>query len=125
MVWLLSPLFFTLIRMNRIERCVDHQALLVACQVMMQSRTAYKTTFDSPAGQSNVDLHDANVPEIIRRLGPSYVLVQDDVATVEMGGGFGHCGVVAFAQGNDTTNRIPGWGKKKKKLIDGLWYYSD
>lgn len=123
--WLLSPLFFTVNRMHRIAKRVDHSGLLAACQTMMKNRTSYKTTFDSPEGQSNVDLHDSSVPAIIRGLNPSYVLVQDDVATVEMGGGFGHYGVVAFAHGNDTTNRIPGWGKKERKLIEGLWYYSD
>jgi len=123
--WLMAPLCVTLSRMRRIEKRVDHQALLAACQTMMHTRTSYKTTFTSPEGQSNIDLQDPRVPELIRRLTPSYVLVQDDVATVEMGGGFGHYGVVAFAHGNETTNRIPGRGKKKRKLSEGLWYYSD
>ena len=125
LAWLIAPLCVTLSRMRRIGKRGDHPALLAACQRMMHTRTSYKTTFKSPEGQSNIDLQDSSVPELIRRLAPSYVLVQDDVATVEMGGGFGHYGVVAFAHGNETTNRIPGRGRKKQKLIEGLWYYSE
>ncbi len=124
-ILILSPLFFTLHRTHRISKRTDHKALLAACREMMHSRASYKTRMDSLDGQSNIDLDDPAVPDIIRRLKPSYVLIQDDVATVEMGGGGGHFGVVAFERGNDTTNRIPGWGQKKRKLIEGLWYYSD
>jgi hypothetical protein len=121
----ISPVFFTLRRMSGIKKGTDHKELLAACKGMMQSRTSFRTRMDSLDGQSDIALDDPAVPEIIRLLKPSYVLVSEDVATVEMGGGGGHFGVVAFAQGNDTTNRIPGWGQKKQKLIDGLWYYSD
>ena len=122
----MSPLFFSLNRMRRIQHRVDHHALLVASQEMMRNRLTYKTkTFESPPEVSNIELTDRSVPMIIRCLRPSYIVVSDDVMTIEMGGGFGHYGVVAFVQGNDATNRIPGWGQKKRKLIEGLWYYSD
>jgi hypothetical protein len=125
-LYLFSPLFFTLNRMHRIQHRVDHTALMAACQEMMRNRPTYKTkTFESPPKESHIDLNDRGVPAVIRRLTPSSVVVSDDVMTIEMGGGFGHYGVVAFAHGNDTADRIPGWGQKKRKLIEGLWFYSD
>ena len=126
LLMLISPVFFSLNREHRILHRVDHSALVVACREMMRNRHTYKSFSSmSPEGMSNIDLDDRNVPAIVSGLWPSYVIVADDVMTIEMGGGHGHCGLVAFAQGNDTTNRIPGWGRTNRKLIEGLWYYSD
>lgn len=63
-------------------------------------------------------------PKEIRRLKPTYVYVDDNGRVViEMWGGMSHYGVVAHAK--DFQEPYEAYVPGNKKLIDGLWFYSD
>ncbi|MHC4173900.1 MAG: hypothetical protein ACYTBX_15975 [Planctomycetota bacterium] len=98
----------------------DHQALLAACRVVMKEgyRGDYKITWP--------DTHpDAEkLPKEILRLGPTYISVFDEGRVkIEMWGGMSHFGVVAYAE--DFKEPYKDFKGGNKKLIDGLWFYSD
>ena len=65
----------------------------------------------------HIDGQDPRLPAILRGLGTSYVSVSEEVVHVELHGGFDHYGVNAFAEG------VEGGGGRK--LIEGLWYYTE
>lgn len=63
-------------------------------------------------------------PKEILALKPSYISVLDDGRLfIEMLGGQSHYGVVAYAE--DFKEPYEGFKPGNKKLIDGLWFYSD
>ena len=86
----------------------DHQALLKACRDLMANHPE--------VSMGHVE-NDPRIPDVIRRLGVSYINIKPDHVHIELHGGFDHYGVDAFAEGADHEQGI--------KLIDGLWYYSE
>jgi hypothetical protein len=57
------------------------------------------------------------MPRSIRSLGPGFVSVYRDVVTIELGGGFHHFGLLAYADGQE--------GEGDRKVADGLWFYEE
>ncbi len=92
---------------DRLLNHTDHPAFLKACRELMRNHP--EVEIRDPGG-------DPRIPEIIRRLGVSYIMIERDHVHVELHGGFDHYGVDAFATGADYRGR---------KLIDGLWYFSE
>jgi hypothetical protein len=66
---------------------------------------------------TSIDPQDPRLPAIIRELKPTDIYANDQWLSIELLGGFDHCGVHAFAGG------AKGFGKME--LVDGLWYYTD
>lgn len=93
---------------DRLLNHTDHRELLKACRELMRQHP------DVSIGDPD---HDPRVPEIIRRLGVSYITINPERVHIELHGGFDHYGVDAFAEGADRERGL--------KLIDGLWYYSE
>lgn len=97
---------------QRLLNEIDHEALLVACRELIAQRPKL-----GPIGQRGAQIHidsqDPAVPEAVRCLHPTDILVGDKWMSVELLGGFDHCGFHAFAEG------IPSWGDKE--LVPGLW----
>lgn len=93
---------------DRLLHHTDHHALLKACRDLMVNHPE--------VSMGHVE-DDPRIPEIIRRLGVSYITIKPDHVHIELHGGFDHYGVDAFAEGADRERGL--------KLIDGLWYYSE
>jgi hypothetical protein len=84
----------------------DHQAILAACRELMAKWP-----------DQAMDGEDTRLPKAIQEIRPRWVRVGSESVTVELHGGFDHYGVIAFPKG------LEGCGTKK--LIDGLWYYTE
>ncbi len=93
---------------DRLLNHTDHHALLKACRDLMANHPE--------VSMGSVE-NDPGIPEIIRRLGVSYIEIKPDHVHIEFHGGFDHYGVDAFAEGEENP-------RGGQKLIDGLWYYS-
>lgn len=93
---------------DRLLHHTDHHALLKACRELMRQHP------DVSIGDPD---HDPRVPDVIRRLGASYITINPDRVHIELHGGFDHYGVEAFAESADRERGL--------KLIDGLWYFSE
>ena len=64
------------------------------------------------------------LPKEILKLKPTSVNIFDDGrVTIEMWGGMSHFGVVALSE--DFKEPYEDFTPGQKKLIDGLWFYSD
>jgi hypothetical protein len=99
----------------------DHKALLAACREVIHNRAKYGTN-PNVHGADTVDRFypdpcDPNMPAVVRALQPAYIVAEDSHVRIELGGGFHHYGVYAYA---GVTQ-----GGGDKKLLDGLWYYDD
>lgn len=107
-------------RLDNILYHTDHQALLVACRMLIKE--GYR-------GQYNIGWPDKHpdvekFPKEILALKATYVHVYDDGRVIiEMWGGMSHYGVVAYAE--DFKEPYKGFTPGHKKLIDGLLFYSD
>src|SRR5262249_53560745 len=101
---------------ERLLHETDHRALLSDCRELI-ARCRDLKLIGQDKKQVSLDPRDAAVPEAIRALNPSYVFVSDTVVTVELLGGFDHCGFHGFAVG------VRGYGDDD--LLEGLWYYTD
>lgn len=98
----------------------DHQALLVACRTLMKE--GYKGKYKIAWPDKHPDAE--KFPKEILTLKPSYIYVHDDGRVqIEMWGGMSHFGVVAHSE--DFKEPYEGYTPGNKKLIDGLWFYSD
>jgi len=104
----------------------DHEALLEACREL--SRRAGRG--DLKPGKYNIrrDRHPlaSRFPQPILDLVPSYVSVSENDSRqvmLEMLGGLGHFGVLAYTE--DYKKPYPTYSYGDKKLIPGLWYYDD
>jgi hypothetical protein len=103
----------------------DYSVLLDACRRL--SREARQLGL-KPDEQYRVRLHRcaeaAKFPQSIIELGPSYVRLYDDGGVMlEMLGGLGHCGVLAYP--DNFQKPFPNFEYGDRELIPGLWYYED
>ncbi|MHC4174394.1 MAG: hypothetical protein ACYST5_15850 [Planctomycetota bacterium] len=103
----------------------DHQALLEACRELSR-RVA---TGDLKPQQYNVRIHlhpaASRFPQPILDLEPTYVIInRDGCVHIELHGGFLHYGAMAYPK-DYKKPPIAGFKLGDKKLIDGLWYYSE
>ena len=123
---LMSP--FALITGRRVYRVrwgVDHAALVAACREIVANESVYKTvTSSSMPDRPRIDVTDKQLPDIVRRLQPTYLFVSGDVVEIEMGGGLGHYGLLVFTQGEATNNTARYPHRKMDRLDDGVWYYT-
>ena len=94
----------------------DHPTLLVACRDLM-GRYEHLRGAGNSGDEVIVDPQDPTLPAAILKLRPTWISVARNRVTIELLGGFDHCGVHAFARGT------PGHGNVE--LIEGLWYYSE
>ena len=94
---------------DRLLNHTDHEALLKACRDLMANHPE--------VSMGHVE-NDPRIPDVIRRLGVSYITIKPDYVHIELHGGFDHYGVDAFAEGEEN----PDGGQE---LIDGLWYYCE
>jgi len=104
----------------------DHRVLLEACNEL--SRRAARG--ELKPGKYNVchDRHPkvSQFPKAILVLAPSYVYIDENDSgrvMVEMLGGLGHFGVLAYTE--DYKKPYPTYHYGDKELIPGLWYYDD
>jgi len=102
----------------------DHHALLCACR-QLSERVAignlclgkYRVRLD-PAPEAS------QFPETIQDLGPSYVRIDDDGRVmIEMLGGLGHLGVLAYP--GDYEKPFSDFRYGDRELVPDLWYYDD
>lgn len=97
----------------------DHKALLEACRKVLkearEGKWEYRQYSISYIPEPNTD----KLPEPILKLNPTYITIGRDSMMIEMLGGLGHFGVTAFSEESQFE------GLEGKKLLDGLWYYSD
>jgi len=87
----------------------DHEALRDAGRKILSDANTYTNEF----------MMKDELPETIRNLSPSHasILPGRQELWIEMGGGFFHFGFTIFPEGIE--------GNGLKKLIPGLWYYSE
>jgi len=107
-------------RLDTLLHQTDLQALLVACRLIIKE--GYEGKYMNAWPDKHPDVE--KFPKEILALKPSYIVVLDDGRVrIEMLGGQSHYGVVAYAEDfkEPYEDFIPG----HKKLIDGLWFYSD
>lgn len=107
-------------RLDTLLYKTDHQALLVACRLLIKE--GYEGKYMNAWPDKHPDVE--KFPKEILALKPSYIVVLDDGRVrIEILGGQSHYGVVAYAEDFKEPYKdfIPG----NKKLIDGLWFYSD
>lgn len=106
-------------RLDNLLHQTDHQALLVACRLLIKE--GYEGKYMNAWLDKHPDVE--KFPKEILGLKPSYIYVHDDHVSIEMLGGQSHYGVVAYAE--DFKEPYEGYTPGNKKLIDGLWFYSD
>ncbi len=98
----------------RLLRETDHQALLDACRELSR-RSANKELHSAAPWESWPE-----VPEVIRALRPSLVLIdREGRVNIELGNKWWPLGVWAFPEGYE--KRCIGYGDRE--LVKGLWYY--
>ncbi len=87
----------------------DHHSIRDAARTILADTNTYPT--DSPPVEQ--------LPQAIRDLAPSYVLIDNDRlnVSIEMGGGFFHYGVQIWKEGAG--------GSGTKELIPGMWFYAE
>ena len=107
-------------RLDNLLHHTDHQALLAACRSLMKE--GYKGEYKIAWPDKHPDTE--KFPKEILALKPTYVRVFDEGRMhIEMLGGQSHYGVAAYAE--DFKEPGKGFYYGNKKLIDGLWFYSD
>lgn len=107
-------------RLDTLLHQTDHQALLVACRLLIKE--GYEGKYMNAWPDKHPDVK--KFPKEILALKPSYIVVMDDGRVrIEMLGGQSHYGVVAYAE--DFKEPYKDFTPGHKKLIDGLWFYSD
>ncbi|MHC4086506.1 MAG: hypothetical protein ACYSU5_15060 [Planctomycetota bacterium] len=94
----------------------DHKALLEACRTVLKEAREGKWEYRQYPIRYIPDPNTDKLPEPILRLNPTYIRIGQDYMMIEMYGGLAHYGVLAFSESE---------GHGDKKLLDGLWYYSD
>ena len=94
----------------------DHKALLEACRKVLKEAREGKWEYRQYPIRYIPDPNNDKLPEPILRLNPTYIWIGEDNMMIEMLGGLAHFGIVAFSESE---------GHGDKKLLDGLWYYSD
>jgi hypothetical protein len=106
--------------LNNLLYKTDHQALLAGCRSLIDEGYQGQYIYNWPDRDPNVD----NFPGIIAQLKPTYVWIHDDgCVMVEMWGGMSHYGIRAYAEDFNQPRENYYYGDKK--LIEGLWLYSD
>lgn len=104
----------------------DHQVLLDACRELLQRADRGELKLGTMYSIRTVyDPKVLTFPRIVLDLQPTFVFLQDGGSvTLEMLGGFVHCGVHAYPE-TVKESAHPGFDFGDKKLLDGLWYYDD
>ncbi|MHC4694184.1 MAG: hypothetical protein ACYS67_15690 [Planctomycetota bacterium] len=97
----------------------DHKALLEACRKVLKEAREGKWEYRQYPIRYIPDPNTDKLPEPILRLNPTYIWIGKDSMMIEMLGGLAHFGVTAFSEESEFE------GLEGKKLLDGLWYYSD
>lgn len=104
----------------------DHEVLLEACRELSE-RAARG---DIKPGRYRIfidpDPEASCFPKPILDLAPSYVYIDENDSgrvMVEMLGGLGHFGVLAYTEDYEKPSDSFSYGDRK--VIDGLWYYDD
>ena len=97
----------------------DHKALLEACRKVLKEAREGKWEYRQYPIRYIPDPNTDKLPEPILRLNPTYIRIGKDSVMIEMLGGLAHFGVTAFSEENEYEGLVG------KKLLDGLWYYSD
>lgn len=106
--------------LNRLLHNTDHQALLVACRLLIKEGYEGKYKIAWPDKHPDVE----KLPKEILALKPTYIRVEgDDYVHIELWGGMSHIGVTAYAE--DFKKPTKNFNFGNKKLIDGLWFRSD
>lgn len=106
--------------MDRLLNHTDHESLLVACRSLMKPEFVgvYHLTW------SNKHPDAFELPKEILALRPQGVTVfEDGRVLITVVGGMSHWGVVAYSE--DFKDPYEDYKPGNKKLIDGLWLYSD
>jgi hypothetical protein len=106
-------------RLDNLLYHTDHQALLAACRSLMKE--GYKGKYQIVWPDKHPDTE--KFPKEILALKPSFITVYEGRMFIEMLGGQSFYGVVAYAE--DFKEQGKGFHYGNKKLIDGLWFYSD
>jgi hypothetical protein len=106
-------------RLGRVLHRTDHHALLEACRTLMD--TEYRGQYNMRWPFRHPDAY--KFPKEIQRLKPTYVIVKEETVRIELWGGMSHYGVIAYSL--DFREPCSGFSYGQKKLIDGLWFYSD
>jgi len=111
---------------NRLLHETDHLVVLAAARQVIASRRGYSrdAAVHGPEDRelSIIADDDPKLPSVLRHLRPARLLVTDEQAIIEFGGGFHHFGLLAFRPGDTNT---PSGDRGHTKLIDGLWFYED
>ncbi|UCF14683.1 MAG: hypothetical protein JSW59_14815 [Phycisphaerales bacterium] len=106
--------------LDRVLHRTDHESLLNACRSIMKDE--YIGRYDLTGSDKHPDAD--KLPKEILALKPPRVVVFDDGRVIiVMLGGMSHWGVVAYAE--DFKESYVDYVRGNKKLIDGLWFYSD
>ncbi len=105
----------------------NHAAILAACREMLLHKRDYGD-HQHPGSASEpvsdyivLDSDDRRLPAVIRHFKPATITIKDDSVEIEMGGGFFHYGLTAFAQGAVSELHHKDLGGTRR-LIPGLWY---
>jgi hypothetical protein len=104
---------------RRVLYHTDHRALLAACRDIIREKKPRLTKKEPNVAVSN---SDPSLPPIIRSLNPSWIMVDDASIFIELGGGYFHYEVIAYAE--DAHAREV-QDDHLKMLILGLWYDSE
>ena len=106
--------------LNRLLHRTDHQALLVACRLLIKEGYEGKYKIAWPDKHPDVE----KLPKEILALKPTYIRVEKDSHVhIELWGGMSHLGVTAYAE--DFKKPTKNFNFGNKELIDGLWFRSD
>jgi hypothetical protein len=104
-------------RLDNLLYHTDHEALLAACRTLVEEGYRGRYNLVWPDKYPDAD----KLPKEILALKPPYIVVRDDRVKIEMWGGMSHYGVIAYAEDFESEQSLLG----NKKLVDGLWFYSD
>jgi hypothetical protein len=144
---LFSGLIFAL-REQELLHGIDHQAVRKACRELLHqadagrlllgiasvSRGTMPRVGPLPTASSLLllevnedrsEIREGNsprLPDVIRGLRPSYVVVGEGWVRLEFGAGFQHYGLMAYAEGAEGH---PVGDLTARRLVEGLWHYRE
>jgi hypothetical protein len=99
----------------------DHAEILRACRELIANRSSYKNDRNKWPSLGITDFLllrpiPENVPEVIRKLHPKYILIRDDNVLLNFNVPFARAALLGFAPGARQYGTY--------QYIDGLWFWN-
>lgn len=126
-VYIINSQFSTMAKQGKERRIMllyktDHITLLNVCRKLIKEKREGGWSEERYDIRFKPHPEVSKLPQLILRLKPTWVFINNERVMIEMFGGLDHFGFHAFSEGFLEEDQKE-YGDKK--LLDGLWYYDD